>query len=754
MRILALAALLLSATVSAQTLPARTLRSTDAAPRIDGRLDDPVWAAAPVFDAFHRFRPDSSPDVGPYRTTVQMLISGDALIFGIRAWDPEPGQIRAPLARRDQVWPDQDSLTVWIDPNGRQQVAQFVRVNAAGSIRDGLYSAAVDDEDDAPDFLDVEAAAQRLPDGYSVEIRWPLASLRYPLKASLPWRLMVSRRVARNDSLTFTSVPLTRDHPHLLALLQTLEGAEGLQDALEQAQHRVVKAELTLRRGRPEQDGPKANLGLEAQWRPRADWVLDAILRPDFSQVDLDTPQLAGNTRFALFESEKRAFFLESSDVVGQVMPDNWGVSRGLLAFYSRTVTDPRWGLRATYRGAEAEATAMALHDAGGGLRLRPGPFGTTSAALDQGSDLLYVRHRSQLHAEWALAGLLSLRDWEGGARSSLLGVDFLGEPGGAGGTDQWRGHWLFSRDESALDAQEQLQRAPAKDGQAIWLSWRHRGESWRWLAHWERISPRFANDNGFVPQAGIERRTVEFIQPIHPESGPLIEWETQLRLVDTQALRDGQQGVQRRQAIGQALQPGFWLLAPLNTGVWGHANLQRQRAVAQGRLHDPRSFTLGMESHPNARWTFVNVELEWGQRLDVEADRVGRGYNLGSQFNWRERLPNGWGLEFEQRFAAGSVRSPSGAASLSEVQAQTKLMLYLSSEQAVRLLHQRGHTSRIAEPGLAGARDRHQVSTLTWLARAGALRGWSVGASWARPESGAPLQREVFVKFQQGWNL
>ena len=723
----------------AAPLPSHTLSAGEAPPRIDGRLDEAVWQLAPVYDAFTRMRPDSAADAGPYRTTVQLLITADALVFALRAWDPEPVQIRAPLARRDQVWPDQDSLTLWLDPNGRQQVAQYVRVNAAGSISDGLYSAAMDEEDEAPDFLDVEAAVQRLPDGYSMEVRWPLASLRYPLEARLPWRLMVSRRVPRDPALTFTSVPLTRDHPHLLAQLQTLDGAATLGAHLATASHRVLRSELTLRHGRPAPVSPRANLGLELQWRPRADWVLDATLRPDFSQVDLDEPQLAGNTRFALFVSEKRAFFLESSDVVGQVMPDGWGVARGLLAFYSRTVTDPRWGLRATWRGSDAEATAMALHDAGGGLVLRPGPFGTEAQGVAGASRLLFARHRHQLHEDWALAGLVSLRDWAGGGRSSLAGVDFQGEPAE---TEQWRGHLLMSRD------------AEDQDGHAAWLSWRHRGEGWRWQADWDVLSPRFVNDSGFVPQAGIERRSVEFVRPWHPESGPLLEWETILRLLDTQALRDPQQNVQRRQAIGQAVQPGFWVLGPSSTGVWGRVNLQRQRALAQGALHRPLSYTLGLDSHPGPRFTFMNVELEWGERLDVETDRVGQGYSLGSQFNWRALLPGGLGFELEQRWGFGSVRHPQGARALREAQAQTKLMLYLSPEQAVRLLHQRGRTQREAEPTLPGWREAHQVSTLTWLARAGALRGWSVGASWSREAVGAPLQRELFVKFQQGWAL
>jgi hypothetical protein len=64
-----------------------------------------------------------------------------------------------------------------IDAVGDHRAAQFVRVNAAGVLADGLYNAAGDSEDFAPDF-DVEAA--RLPDGYSVEIRLPFIALALP----------------------------------------------------------------------------------------------------------------------------------------------------------------------------------------------------------------------------------------------------------------------------------------------------------------------------------------------------------------------------------------------------------------------------------------------------------------------------------------------------------------------------------------------------------------------------------------------
>ena len=126
-------------------------------------------------------RPDTQTEVGDYRTEVRVLIEPGALVFAIRAWDPRPAEIRAPLSRRDQVWPDQDSVTVWIDPAGRGQVAQFLRVNAAGSLTDGVYSAAIDEEDSAPDFLDAEVATQlaaRRLQRRSSAGRWPICATR------------------------------------------------------------------------------------------------------------------------------------------------------------------------------------------------------------------------------------------------------------------------------------------------------------------------------------------------------------------------------------------------------------------------------------------------------------------------------------------------------------------------------------------------------------------------------------------------
>ena len=141
----------------------------------------------------------------------------------------------------------------------------------------------------------------------------------------------------------------------------------------EQHQFLTLRPSLTWRtqRGRdgagPRQTDNAWDASLDLKWRPLAELVVDATLNPDFSQVAVDEPQLAGNTRFALFFPEKRPFFFESSDLLRSPTE----------ALYTRSLTAPRWGLRSTWRGGRLAGTAMAIDDRGGGLVLLPGAYGT-----------------------------------------------------------------------------------------------------------------------------------------------------------------------------------------------------------------------------------------------------------------------------------------------------------------------------------------------------------------------------------------
>lgn len=732
------------------------LAAAEAPPQIDGRLDDAAWLRAPAHERFVQFLPtDRQP--ARWRTRMQVLVTDDALVFGIRAWDPAPERIRAPLSRRDQVKADQDFVAVFIDAVGHRRTAQYVRVSAAGAVEDGLYAAEEASEDAAPDF-DVQAAVQRLPDGYSVELRWPLAALRFPHADGAPWRIMVARNIPREQRTLDLSAPLTKDAPNFIAELQPLD---GLGDLVEQVRERgfiALRPELTLRATRDSdaagtQRTRRAALGAEIKWRPRADWVLDATLNPDFSQVELDAPQLAGNTRFALSVPEKRPFFLESADVVGPTQADDSGENRSLAAFYTRAITDPDWGLRATWRGAGAEATALQLRDAGGGPVLRAGAFATRVGLQPRDSEASFARGRRQF-GSLGLAGLLSRRDFGHGLGTQVVGSDGVWR---AGDSDQWRGHLLLSSTTLGVDEAGQVQRIDRERGHRAWLGWRHHDGSWVANVNVEEISPRFANDNGFVSQSGVRRASAfGYLRLGERELAGIAmhESELQLKLQQTRTLADPLLGVAAGQVVDRLFQPGFWFAAARNTGVWGYVGLDSHRAKNGGRLHDTRTLLLGLESNPGELLSFVSAEVEWGRRLDVDADRVGTGLQAQLEAKLRTPLPAGLWLEAEQRLGLGWVDAPDGRRAFTDRSAQSLLVLHLSARDSLRLIHQQTRFTRRADAaaGLAAEDGRDRQLALMFQHRIGLSRVFSLGHNRASERPGLTRQRELFAKLTLGY--
>jgi hypothetical protein len=709
---------------------------------LDGHLDEAAWQAAPVHERFVQFLPvDRQPPPAGYRTTVQVVAEDNALVIGVRAFDPAPQDIRAPLTRRDQVRRDQDFISVFIDAVGDRRASQFVRINAAGVIADGVYQASTDNEDFAPDF-DVEAAVARLPDGYSVELRLPFIALRYPYEGGSPWRLMVARSVPRDSSMLFLSAPLNKDGLSFIAEMQVVEGLEAVADRARRQSLLLVRPELTLRGTRDRVAGvgvareEKASLGAELKWRPRADFVLDATLNPDFSQVELDAPQLAGNTRFALSVPEKRPFFLESTDVID--LP--------LAGFYSRSITDPRYGLRATWRGAQADATALSLRDEGGGLVLRPGPFGTDVFAQDGSSQATLLRARRHMGSLTAGA-LVSERNYGERGRNSVVGADLYWA---LGAQDQVKARALGSRTSAGFDAQGRAVSVPGESGHWVELRWNHRTADWVANVTLDEVSPRFRNDNGFVDQAGVRRIEAELIRrwgemPLPGFIAHEFEsylWTRQIATVD-----DAAAGIAGGQLVARRWHPGVWFAGPRNSEGWLQLTLDAERVRPGGVLHPVRGAGTQMGINPAPWFPRATIELNVGERVDVEADRVGQGADGFIEANLRTTIA-GYGVESEQRLQHAFI-DRDGRRALTDSAARWLGVLHLSARDSLRIVWQASRFLRAADAALAIAAAQQDTRTLSlvYQHRVGLSRSLSVGATRAAAEPARERRDEIFFK-------
>lgn len=723
--------------------------------QMDGILNEAIWARAPVHEQFFEYQPqDGKPAPGHLRTAYRIVVDDEAIIFAIRAWDIDPAQLRGMLSRRDKVDNDQDFIGIFIDPTGHGNSAQFVRVNTAGIVTDGLYRAADDELDLGPDFP-VTASVKVLSDGYSMEVRWPLSNLRFPYADGKKWRVMLERSIPHAGGKLLLSAPLRKNSLSYIAEMQEITGIAATVDAVRDRGFIAAVPEYTVRKQRDVLDGHSARssataMGVEINARPRADWVLNATINPDFSQVEIDEPSAAGGSAIALSLPEKRGFFLESLDVVG--MP--------LAAFYSRTAADPAWGARATWRGSSADATGLLLKDQPGGLVLRGNPYGTEEFVQRQSSSMSLARLRWH-GGDWLHGGFVSSRDTGKAGKGLVLGVDgqWAGPTFGSG---QSQASWLLMRSSSSAGFVDSRPVAVAsRQGWYALGKLAHRSEDWANEMRIETISPGFVNDNGFVPQTGVRKSHIDINRRLGPMSiGPassaiaFYEVEFHLGLRETRTLEDLRADQAGGQTVQRELQPGIWLFGPRQTRLWANAGFDRQRANSLGRLHRTPALHLGGESSPFSWMPQLVGELTLGKRLDTDTDRVGSGGagELGVRWNWA--LPYRTTFESEHRWTRTWVRGADGAAAMVDKGWRWLGMLHLSPSDSIRLLAQDTFSGRRADPlarlDFWAQRQRHRSLLYRHVWRH--ERALSAGLS--RDTSNDPSMENTSLVLKMQWGL
>jgi hypothetical protein len=193
---------------------------------LDGNLDEPAWQRAALLDQFWVLAPQDN-IAAKVRTEARFAFDGHALYVGVRAFDPDMRELRAPFARRDNVLRDQDMIVLNVDPVGNRKFAHFFRVNPRGSIGDGLWNEDSSTEDFSPD-IEFEVVTGRFEGGWTAEFRIPFSSLRYGDPPSKQWSVMVFRNYPREQLYRISSSKLAKDSPCFLCLNEPLTGLDDL----------------------------------------------------------------------------------------------------------------------------------------------------------------------------------------------------------------------------------------------------------------------------------------------------------------------------------------------------------------------------------------------------------------------------------------------------------------------------------------------------------------------------------------------
>ena len=331
---------------------------------VDGELDEAAWADAPILTGFTQFDPVEGV-AATQRTEARILVTDDALYFGISAYDDVPGGPRATLSERDSFARSDDYVRLVLDTFDDRRRGYVVMVNPYGVQQDGLWVVGGGGGrgrrfgppiDWNPDF--VWDSGGRLHEwGYSVEVKLPFKSIRFREVPVQDWGLQVERRIARNG-YSQSWAPVTRNVANRMEQFGKLTGLRDLDPGLFLEVNPVQTLskqgrwddELgALRRG-----GTAGDFGVNLTYGITSNLTLDGTYNPDFSQVEADAGQIAVNERFALFLQEKRPFFLEGTEI--------FRLPRQLV--YTRSIVNPVAGAKLTGKLGSFNAGYLGAVDA------------------------------------------------------------------------------------------------------------------------------------------------------------------------------------------------------------------------------------------------------------------------------------------------------------------------------------------------------------------------------------------------------
>ena len=320
-------------------LPATRATGTIA---LDGRLDEPAWAAAPLAKDFIQNDPREG-QPATFDTEVRMVYDDDALYIGVFARDDQPRDIIINELRKDFNTGSGDSFQVVIDTFKDERNGYQFAVNPAGAKWDAQMSN--EGRENNSNWDGVWDVATRVgEDGWYAELRIPFRTLKFSPASQQTWGVNFQRRLRRLNENSYWS-PVPRIHNlSRVSMAGSIEGLQGIQPG----NNFRIKPYVLASNSRVANRGNDGDFdaGFDVKYGVTSGLTWDFTVNTDFSQVEADEQQV-NLTRFSLFFPEKRDFFLENSGIFQFGVGNGGGggggggrqnPSQDMILFFSRQI--------------------------------------------------------------------------------------------------------------------------------------------------------------------------------------------------------------------------------------------------------------------------------------------------------------------------------------------------------------------------------------------------------------------------------
>ena len=295
--------------------------------KLDGVMDEAAWNTVTAVTDFKKKFPN---DIGDPKkqTEVKFLYDDKFLYFGFKVYDSGTAITRS--LKRDVGHDGMDGVGIILDPTNQQTngfyfVLSTLNVQSedqlSGSSSDGInYSW------DSKWF----SMTKEYGNYWIAEIAIPFKSIRYDAE-NKNWGVNFVRIDAKNFEYSTWTRVATNFKSYDLGLTGLMQWEEKPPVS---SNNVILLPYLTGGASDDKQSGQTnttGNAGFDAKIALNSSLNLDLTVNPDFSQVEVDN-QVTNLTRYNIFLPERRAFFLENSDLFA-----GFGIPP-IRPFYSRTI--------------------------------------------------------------------------------------------------------------------------------------------------------------------------------------------------------------------------------------------------------------------------------------------------------------------------------------------------------------------------------------------------------------------------------
>jgi Domain of unknown function (DUF5916) len=389
--------------------------------KVDGIFDEPFWTNAAAIELKFETYPAQF-ETAPVRTETWALRVNDDLVFGFRAYDPDPQKIQAPFRDRDGIELD-DYVGFSFDPEGKKLRTYEFYVSARGVQADWVRNQ-VDGTRSRDWDADWEAAALIGTNGYTAEMRVPLSEMDIPVEKGLKRIVVFKRHYPREVRHHLSAFAMTESDPDQTPeVKRTFKIVPSISYVMDRTRDPVS--------GTDWETDDEFQVSLDMEYKFTTTLGLYATLNPNYLEVEADLTETSINDPFTTLVPEKRPFFTKGIETFGTPFD----------LVYTRNIVDPRFGLK--FGGSVWDVTMGNFFADDRELSLIvPGNLSSKRKTLDDTESYSGAFRYRYDFKEGMSVGLISTIRAGAGYHNAVAGADFYAK---LGLKHELRAQWIFS---------------------------------------------------------------------------------------------------------------------------------------------------------------------------------------------------------------------------------------------------------------------------------------------------------------------